>query len=94
MAVATDTILKKMQRELTEAQHMSADDSIVKKHIANIQLLCELLNEEQPLPESKQEMTDRELKAMMGDAAAEQQPGPGRNPIDHDDANGKSLFDF
>ncbi|HLR62856.1 MAG TPA: YwdI family protein [Lentibacillus sp.] len=95
MAVATDTILRKMQRELTEAQKLSVDETAMKKHVVKIQLLCELLTDEQSAPGSEHQMTDRELKAMMGDEAAkQQQPEPVHGSIDHDDANGKSLFDF
>ncbi|WP_010531534.1 YwdI family protein [Lentibacillus jeotgali] len=94
MAVATDTILRKIQRELTEAQKMATDETAVKKHAANIQLLCELLTDEQSVLESEPNVTDRELKAMMGSEAVKRQPDPAHDSIDHDGANGKSLFDF
>ncbi|SFA97701.1 hypothetical protein SAMN04488072_104268 [Lentibacillus halodurans] len=98
MAVATDTILQKMKRELAEAQQMSASASGVamKKHIANIQLLCELLLEEQSASgtDSEHDMTGAEMKAMMGEKAAERTSKPLRRTLDHDEANGDSIFDF
>ncbi|HLS08629.1 MAG TPA: DUF5327 family protein [Lentibacillus sp.] len=96
MAVATDTILNKMKRELTEAQQMSADEAAMKKHIANIQLLCELLLEEQSAPGTERDMTACEMKAMMGDKAeaAVHEPKSKHDTIDHDGANGASIFDF
>ncbi|TFJ93411.1 DUF5327 family protein [Lentibacillus salicampi] len=94
MAVATDTILKKMKQELAEAHQKSADVAAMTKHVANIRLLCELLLEEEPSPDAEHAMTAREMKAMMGNEVAERQSKQAHDPIDHDEANGKSLFDF
>ncbi|QKY70525.1 YwdI family protein [Lentibacillus sp. CBA3610] len=96
MAVATDTILQKMKRELEEAQRKSANESVMRKHIANIQLLSELLMEEQSVAESGSghDITAGEMKAMMGDKSAEQSSKPVQTTVNHDGANGDSIFDF
>lgn len=96
MAVATDTIINKMKRELAEAKQKSADQTAMKKHITNIQLLCELLMEEQPDSglDAGHDITSEEMKAMMGEKPSLQSTKTERTTIDHDEANGDSIFDF
>lgn len=95
MAVSTDKVLQKMKRELAEAQESSADQAAMKQHIANIQLLCELLMEEEPSSKkrSARDITSEEMKAMMGEKTVAKASNTAHT-TDHDGANGDSLFDF
>ncbi|SFE08294.1 hypothetical protein SAMN05216238_10832 [Lentibacillus persicus] len=96
MAVSTETVLQKMKQELAEAQQSSADQATMKKHIANIQLLCELLMEEEPSSSEKQtsrDITAKEMKAMMGNKSVRKGTEP-EHTINHEGANGESIFDF
>lgn len=96
MAITTDTVLQKMKRELTQAEQTTADETVMKKHIANIQLLCELLLEDQSdsPSESGYNITASEMRAMMGDRSVERSPKRVSHTNDHEGANGDSIFDF
>lgn len=94
MAVANDTIIQKMMKELTQAQNKAADNNEMKNHIANVQLLCELLLEEKPTSIDN-DISKEEMMAMIGDNDASQKKKAVRQDLlDEDDANGKSIFDF
>lgn len=94
MAVETDTIIQKMMKELTQAKQKSDDNDAVQKHVANVQLLCELILEEKPKSDSS-EISTEEMKAMIGESNnSRKQNITRRNQEEDDDANGSSLFDF
>lgn len=107
MAVETDTIIRKMMKELTQAQQISDDNGAVQKHIANVQLLCELIMEERPKTDSREismeekpktdssEISTEEMKAMIGESNTNRKQNITRHSQEEDDdANGSSLFDF
>lgn len=101
MAVANETIINKMMQELTEAKTNPHHKETLNKHIEHVKLLCELiLDEERPhsniKTEDKTKITAEEMKAMMGQSQAQtlQNPSHRETTLDHDDANGESIFDF
>lgn len=85
MAIKDDTVLKKMMGELQEAITKENQGGSTREHIRAIRLLCDLMLEEQGSMSK-----DAELKKMMGSLNAPSD----QSPVDHEDANGKSLFDF
>ncbi|RYG71792.1 hypothetical protein EU245_12940 [Lentibacillus lipolyticus] len=94
MAVTNDTIMQKIQKELTQAKQLSADETAMKKHIANIHLLCELLLEEASAPAASSEFTAAEIKAMTGKNPSSKPLDTAGKLMEQDGANGDSIFDF
>ncbi|WP_100009828.1 YwdI family protein [Lentibacillus sediminis] len=100
MAVANETIIQKMMDELQQAKEKQGDSGNMTKHIEHVRLLCDLLlketeEEKVSVPASSQEITQEEMKAMLGKQAEQVKPATSkRTVIDHDGANGESLFDF
>lgn len=94
MAVENETIIQKMKTELNQAQQKGADKEAMKKHIASIQLLCDLLLDEKlAAPPVDNEITEEEMKAMIGKSETKQSHK--KTTIkDDEDANGDSIFDF
>ncbi|WP_164667533.1 YwdI family protein [Virgibacillus doumboii] len=93
MAVANETIIQKMMNELTEAKKKANDSKSMEKHIANVQLLCELLlGEISATPSTDNEITEEEMKAMIGTNDTKRKYT--KTTINDDDANGDSIFDF
>lgn len=99
MAVSNQQILNKMAQELQEARQQGETDK-VREHVRAIRLLCDLVLEET----AAGNRTDREkeLQTMMGNSSAfspaSQQTGGAElkteQTIDHEEANGKSIFEF
>ncbi|GAB3048163.1 YwdI family protein [Virgibacillus ainsalahensis] len=103
MAVTNETIINKMIKELNDAKKVQYNQDKMVKHIANIRLLCDLFLEEEPAAgqvdsvESNHtsEFSPEEVKAMLGKEVSETKPSrTQKSTIDHDDANGDSIFDF
>lgn len=98
MAVSSDAIIHKMMQELQQAKQHYDNDKVMKKHISHVQLLCDLILQEETETTNKDEITQEEMKAMIeGNQTSEQQAGQqkgGKPGINHDDANGNSIFDF
>ncbi|WP_077329402.1 YwdI family protein [Virgibacillus siamensis] len=91
MAVANETIIQKMIDELNKAQ--GKDESGMKKHIANVQLLCDLMLEGDRAEPVDHNLSKEEMKAMIGkNSTADVKPA--RRVTVDDGANGESLFDF
>ncbi len=66
MAVKNETIIKRAMRELETAQQ-AHNDVAMKKHIANVQLLCDLILDESQEPEqTAEEISQKEMKTMLG----------------------------
>lgn len=94
MAVSNQSIIDKMRKELQRAEQLYNQPEVMKQHISRVQLLCDLLLQEEKTASGQQsEITEKEMKAMLGETEADVktpvQPGKG-----HDDANGSSIFDF
>lgn len=99
MAIPNETILIKMMNELKEAQLNQNNHRQMVKHIENVRLLSELIIEEDSVgPESKsaipKNISDDEMKAMLGDTGTKKINDTDESEVDHDNANGKSIFDF
>ncbi|GAB3789232.1 YwdI family protein [Virgibacillus kimchii] len=100
MAVDNEKVLQKMMTELQQAKQLKDNDTAMLKHIQHIRLLCDLfLDEENMVTQQKQPdaIEEAEMKAMLGEKAyglevSRQQEK--KAEIDHDGANGKSIFDF
>ncbi|TRM10822.1 hypothetical protein FH966_03290 [Lentibacillus cibarius] len=94
MAVTNDTIIQKMQKELAQAKQLTGDERAMKKHIANIHLLCELLLEEESVPGAGSDFTAEEMKAMIGTTTFPTPRETTGKVLEEDGANGDSIFDF
>ncbi|WP_156290187.1 YwdI family protein [Oceanobacillus salinisoli] len=104
MAVANETIIKKMFNELNEAKGNQHNHDKLVKHIANVKLLCDLFLEEddkeamvKPV-QNKEQFSQAELKAMIGEQEAvkkiQKEQSKKLQTINHEEANGSSIFDF
>lgn len=106
MAISNETVLKKMMNEIQEAMLKNGETASVREHVRAVRLLCDLMLDERPAqstgssaypdPADVEEPTTAEIRKMMGDdSASKQQSDQKKNPaIDHDEANGDSIFDF
>lgn len=98
MSVSTTSILNKMLSEAKRANENKANRHNMQKHTANVKLLCELLLDEEETADKADDhsITSDEMKAMIGKehdskrSSSQEQ----KTIIEHDDANGGSLFDF
>ncbi len=93
MAVSVTTMIDKMKNELALAEDGQHDAEVMKRHISRVQLLCELLLQEEGTVSAgkpKNEITAEEMKAMLGAAG----PGKTEHKLNHEEANGDSIFDF
>jgi len=101
MAVQIKTILNKIKDELQHAEAAS-NECAMKQHIANIQLLCDLLLEDDATQEQAPEtstVTQQEMKAMLGAKTKMKQTNNEKmirsiQTSDEDEGNGDSIFDF
>ncbi|WP_101842334.1 YwdI family protein [Halobacillus sp. Marseille-P3879] len=105
MAISNQTILKKMSGEIQEAMLNHGDDHRVREHVRAVKLLADLVLDEgssnpsvsgpstAKSPSSVQEPTVEEIRKMMGGEEPVRKPSSD-NSSDHDEANGKSIFDF
>ncbi|MFU0789432.1 YwdI family protein [Virgibacillus proomii] len=103
MAVANATIINKMITELNKAKADPENTIEITKHISHVRLLCDLLLEEQPKTVNQTDehtISQLELKAMIGERddskviQQQHQDSGNSSKLDHDDANGDSIFDF
>ncbi|MFC2948956.1 YwdI family protein [Virgibacillus sediminis] len=105
MAIANETIIQKMMKELQEAKAEQHKPEKLTMHMEKIRLLCDLFLEGDSTPEDKKaptvqkadEFSEEEIKAMLGnEAAASRNTGKARRSVidEDDDANGDSIFDF
>ncbi|WP_164217573.1 DUF5327 family protein [Virgibacillus sp. YIM 98842] len=102
MAVDNGKVLQKMMTELQLAKQLKDDDAAMLKHIRHIRLLCDLFLDDDAQAAVKPQIQpagieEAEMKAMLGERAykAEKYKQQDKNAqIDHDGANGDSIFDF
>ena len=100
MAIANETIIKRMIQELYSAQENQHKPQELQKNIENVRLLCDLfLEEDQPAtPAERPEFSDAEIKAMLG--AGHGNKGPSQkqrtasSAYDEGEGDGDSIFDF
>ncbi|MGR9048435.1 YwdI family protein [Halobacillus faecis] len=100
MTITNKTVLKKMSSEIQEAMLQHGDEQKVREHVRSVKLLADLLLEDetstQSSPGAVQEPTVEEIRKMMG-AGSRPEPVQKENKetkVDHDEANGSSIFDF
>ncbi|ASK62030.1 hypothetical protein CFK37_07590 [Virgibacillus phasianinus] len=98
MAIPNETILKKMMEELKQAKSQQADQRKMVKHIEHVRLLCDLIIDvEQAEPDKGpaniSDISTDEMKAMLGSSSKPINEKRASDE-DHEDANGKSIFDF
>ncbi len=103
MAIENETILNKMLKEINDAKENQNNQDKLLIHINNVKLLCDLFLEEDSeknsaVQEQRDEFTEAELKAMIGKQDTikkiQQQQLKQSETIDHEQANGDSIFDF
>lgn len=98
LAVSNETIIQKMMKELQLALEKPNNEQWLVKHIANVQVLCELILDQD---ETEQEMhiPEKERQMMFGDTLKGKETEGSlkqskTSKLDEDDANGESIFDF
>ncbi|MFC7319417.1 YwdI family protein [Halobacillus campisalis] len=101
MTISNQTILKKMSSEIQEAMLNHGDDHRVREHVRAVKLLADLVLDQdsasQAVPKQKssvQEPTVEEIRQMMGNDQPVQKQTSAPQSDGHDEANGKSIFDF
>ncbi|SDM51568.1 YwdI family protein [Sediminibacillus halophilus] len=98
MAISDQTVLTKMMSELQEALAKKDQTAAIREHVRTVRLLCDLMLEEDSAAAAAG--PEQELVKMMGDMHAGSQTGQskvksaGKQTIDHEEANGNSIFDF
>lgn len=101
MAVENEKIIQKMMIELQQAKTNQHHHTKMNRHLANVQVLCELILEESSVDSSEHKITNDEIKAMIGkekqvkSAINHPQVEQLKKSSIHDGNNGSdSLFDF
>src|SRR5690625_4301953 len=97
MAISNGAILEKMTEELQQAKQQSTNQEAMKQHLSRVRLLCDLILQEDTPATTKSEMSEAEMKAMLGTAQPNQikeQQQFGKQTVNHEGANGNSIFDF
>lgn len=90
------TIMNKMIKELQLAKGKDSRQEVI-THIGHVKLLCELFLEE---ASSNQITTDsstfsqQEIKVMLGEKQGDRPQKKQQSAVEHDEANGTSIFDF
>lgn len=94
MAVSNKKIINKMIQELYQAKE-KIETTQMNTHISNVKLLCELLlDEEEVQGRDTEKISQEEIKAMLGHSYHQQPIEKKTATIDHEEANGTSIFDF
>ncbi|RWZ58920.1 hypothetical protein EQV77_08170 [Halobacillus fulvus] len=98
MAISTQNVLKKMSNEIQEAMLQHTDQQKVREHVRSVRLLADLLLEQEEASvqpsQSVQGPTAEEVRQMMGAEPSPSKSSASKDKIDHDEANGPSIFDF
>ncbi|MBO8156577.1 MAG: YwdI family protein [Bacillaceae bacterium] len=87
MPVSDHKMIQKMIHELEKAAAHIDQPSRMREHIRAVQLLAELLLEDGLENSTK----DQDVLAKVKESQGKQE---NHEPIDHDGANGESIFDF
>lgn len=96
MAVANEKVIRKMMDELKQA--IKADNNynhqVLLKHVSHVKLLCDLILEDDPAEKGNSiKVSEEEMKAMIGENQSKGKQAAFET-IDHEEANGNSIFDF
>ncbi|MCD5324007.1 MULTISPECIES: YwdI family protein [Pontibacillus] len=94
MSVSYDQILQKMMKEVQEASLGQSNPEKVKEHVRAVKLLSDLILDEQGSASSYSQPTPQPY-IQPQKTVESPKPAPKPQPeIDHEEANGNSLFDF
>lgn len=95
MAIEYESIIRKMITELQYAKTEHHNYAKMKRHIAKVHVLSELILDEESPGKSTDNITSQEIKAMLGndkDKTKNQQLG--KSSLDADQEDPGSIFDF
>src|SRR5699024_519965 len=98
MAVSNGESIEKITEELQQAKQQSTNQEAMKMHLSHVRLSCDKILQEEPTPATtKREISEAEMKAMLGTAQPNQikeQQQFGKQTVNHEGANGNSICDF
>lgn len=101
MGIDNERIIQKMMDALNQAKNSQQDTVNMKRHIAKVQVLCELILEDpvtKNIEKTKhQEITNQEMIAMIGKSQTQtNQPTRQqfKKSVTEDSGSSDSLFDF
>lgn len=95
MAIEYESIIQKMINELQHAKAEKDNHAKMKRHIAKVHVLSELVLDEGPTAEPKENITDQEIKAMLGKESTKiNNQQPNKTSLGADQENEGSIFDF
>lgn len=92
MAVEYENIIQKMITELQQAKATQHNHAAMKRHIAKVHVLSELVLDESPTINTGDQITDLEIKAMLGNEQVKINNEKTSKNADADDS--ASIFDF
>ncbi|GGD01029.1 YwdI family protein [Pontibacillus salipaludis] len=93
MSVSYDQILQKMMKEVQEASLGQRNPEKVKEHVRAVKLLSDLILDEQGSASYTQATPQPYVQPQRTVESPKAAPKP-EPEIDHEEANGNSLFDF
>lgn len=95
MGIEYERIIQKMITELQYAKAAQNNYAKMKRHIAKVHVLSELVLDEEPTAESKDHITDQEIKAMFGKQQVRTNNQQlSKTKLDADQESTGSIFDF
>jgi len=97
VAIEYESIIQKMITELQHAKTELHHYAKMKRHIAKVQVLSELILDEESPGKSTDNITNQEIKAMLGNEQAETRMNNqllGKSSSDADQEDPGSIFDF
>lgn len=95
MSIEYENIIEKMITELQQAKVEQSNHAKMKRHIAKVHVLSELVLDENPAKETKETITDLEIKAMLGkEQTKTNNQQLDKTSLGSDQENTGSIFDF
>jgi len=94
MAVSYDTIISKMLHELRLAKESKASTHQMKRHIANVRVLSDLILEEDDVEYGFRKTLKKNVQPMHRESVSKVTSDLQGVKVDDDGANGDSIFDF
>lgn len=100
MSVSYDQILQKMMKEIQEANLQKEQPDRVKEHVRAVKLLGDLILDDDSVASPMMQSTTvpgQSTYVATNSSQGTETPTPAPKPkqkIDHEEANGESLFDF
>jgi len=95
VAIEYENIIQKMITELQHAKTEQHNYAKMKRHIAKVHVLSELILDEESPRKSTDNMTSQEIKAMIGNNKNNMNNQQlGKSSLDADQEDPGSIFDF